>query len=291
MVHHSAPSSPFHVRRFFSRRHLLDVGRLLGLALHLRRYVSLPAESLPTALRFEPDAGATILVRVAEGGMCEILVMADPSYGSRFGLLVDAARSIGRVRELRSEKGVRSPGSTWSLSYEDSPAAAPAPPAKPAAPTGLAYNDLLRRLGITRAYNVGALHGFLNVVEEQLGGQLVVPGCVMRQARDCAFKRPVDLAAIVTEVLRIHSSGPQGACDKATFGHLPGFRLNLSDTQLRRFRSDYAVVVDGVEYVGRLHCTLGSGFSPSTCASVHWASDPVRVVLTRIGEHGRNAQS
>jgi hypothetical protein len=276
MIHpeHSTPHS--FRRHFMVRQPLVDVTRRLSLALSSRRFVSNPTEHSPRRARFAPDLDVLITVYVLGSNLCQITLDGAPVSTSTQGLLIDAIRSLGRVRESKS------PGRT-----------ARAPKAFPAVSPkqDVSYDNLLRRLGVQTGIHVGALHGFLLVASDHLVGRLVVPPAVMTQARDCSFLRPEALAEILTDILLIVAKGPQRRSDRETFGHLPGFRGNLSETQLNRYRSDYALWVDGKERVGRLHCTLGSGFSPNTCASIHWVVDGPRLILTRIGAHGRNAQS
>lgn len=274
---HPEHSAPFAYRRhFIIRQSLGDVTRRLRLALSIRRFVSNPTEHSPRRSRFAPDTDVQITVYVLGSNLCQITLDGAPVCTSARGLLIDAIRSLGRVRGSKTAGRSSRPAKPF-----------PVASAKP----DVAYDDLLRRLGIQTGVHVGALHGFLLVAFDHLGGRLVVPSAVMAQARDCSFLRPQALAGILTDILLIVAKGPQRRSDLETFGHLPGFRGNLSETQLTRFRSDYALWVDGLERIGRLHCTLGTGFSPNTCASIHWVVDGPRVILTRIGAHGRNAQS
>lgn len=257
-------------RTFSTRRMLGDIAYKLDLAL----------DNLRIAPRVREDEGTSV-IRISVGESACITLTAEGSFFTSikvtsefgdnriFGALVNAVRSLSRVREQRSERRTCARVVRRELVK--------------IAPD---YNTQLRRLGLT--VSAFTLAEFLEVVARELPSRLVIPSRVLRQAEACVFRRPLDLARIVTDILL---NDAHRLPYKERFGLLHGFRLNLSESQQCMHREDYTVSVDGHIIVGHLHCTLGNRFSPADCASVHWGYLGSKVVLTRIGRHGRTSRS
>ena len=269
-MNHSSPPSAALSRSFASRRALGDIVHSLDLALdNLRIAPRVRCDEGARAVRIHVGDTACITIGAVGSFESSISITAASGENRVFGALVAAVRSLHRVREVFAPRRACAREARRVVSK-----VAPA------------YDTHLRRLGISAG--ASTLAEFLKVVARELPGRIAIPAKVLRQAEACVFRRSVELARIVANILL---SKAVRLPYKDRFASLPGFRLNLSETQHIKYREDYVAFVEGHAVVGELHCTLGNSFSQADCASVHWGYLGGKVVVTRIGRHGRNAQS
>ena len=272
----SNASSPLSKRfvSLFARGHVV---RSIELALANARIASRERADIGAReTRIDIEGDVSVVVAVLGSFHSEVVISAPREAHQRFGVVIAALRGIAKLREQATKPAAKLPGRP-----------------RVSRPLAAGFARQLARLGITPLLPVNTLGEFLRELAKHPFGRLEfgAPARVLRQADDCVFH---DLVLIATRVVDIVER-VLGGCPRCgylgQFSCLQGFRPNLSETQLTRFREDYTVTYRDKSHLGRLHLTLGTGHSKSRCASIHWALDGNLLVLTRIGAHGRNAQS
>ncbi len=130
-------------------------------------------------------------------------------------------------------------------------------------------------------------------------GRLVFPEKVRKQAYASPFKHVDKLydlrqrLLVAVGLLRagLHQGKPTHDFWEREIGL--SVTMHLSETQERKYGSDYDAMHDGRLLRGRLHVTFGVGHSPAECFSAHFivCEDCQAIVFTRFGAHGRTARN
>ena len=273
---HSSNEAPILEKRFESQRPFGDLVRALELSLDNHRVAPRVRHDIGTReVQIELKSDVTIIATALESYRTHVVVSTRRDNDRAFGAAVAAVRAIPRIRE-RKPDDQRGPGRS-----------------RVSRPVADIYAAQLARLGITSPVPVNSLEQFLRILAAHPFTRLevAIPERVLVQAKKCRFHNPVLLAERVTDIL-FRSLNRCPRCGHfETYRIVPGFRSNLSDTQLQQFGEDYRIVYRGKVYEGRLHLTIGVGHSKRRCASIHWCLEDGLLVLTRIGTHGRNAHS
>jgi hypothetical protein len=272
----NSSEAPILEKRFESRRHLSDLVRAIELSLvnsGLVPYVR--TDVSPRDISIELHTGVMIAIRALGSYHLQLTVSARRSQEKAFGVALVAIRA---VRGLREKKPIDTQGRGRP---------------RVSRPESAGYLAQLNRLGITTVTPTNSLEEFLRILSTHPFSRLqfVAPERVLRQASDCVFRNPVLLAERVTDILLRSLEACPHCGHLALYGVIPGFRPNLSETQLNQFREDYTTRYKDQVYVGRLHLTIGVSHSKGRCASIHWSFENGLLILTRIGTHGRNAHS
>lgn len=259
-------------RVFITQRPIGEVVRSIESALDLANFKTRSRQDVGACeVRFDV-AGASLAVTAQASFRTEVRVNARHGENRVYGNMLRAIRGVGRLREQRQLPRCCARASQAARSVSTD------------------YVAQLARLGIAVAV-VKSFADFVDAIHRS--GCAIVTPKALEGAAGCVYRKPVRLAQSMVEVILRTRARTHGCCDQQLYGTLPGFRLNLSDSQRGQFRSDYVAVHEGREHLGQLHVTLGVGHSPARCASVHWAIRGVSgpVVFTRIGTHGRNAST
>ncbi len=130
-------------------------------------------------------------------------------------------------------------------------------------------------------------------------GRLVFPEKVRKQAYASPFKHVDKLydlrqrLLVAVGLLRagLHQGKPTHDFWEREIGL--SVTMHLSETQERKYGSDYDAMHDGRLLRGRMHVTFGVGHSPAECFSAHFivCEDCQAIVFTRFGAHGRTARN
>jgi hypothetical protein len=272
----SGSSSPILEKRFESRRPLGELVRAIELTLANSRLVPYVRNDLsPRDISIQIHTGVIIAIRALGSYHLQVTVSARRDQEKDFGIALVAIRAVHRLRE---KKAIDTQGRGRP---------------RVSRPDSAVYRAQLDRLGITSPTPINTLEEFLRILSTHPFSRLqfVAPDRVLRQASDCVFRNPTLLAERVTDILMRSLEACPHCGHLALYGVIPGFRPNLSETQLNQFREDYTIRYKDRVYVGRLHITIGVSHSKGRCASIHWSFENGLLILTRIGAHGRNAQS
>lgn len=269
----SAPLS----KRFVSHFAYGDVVRSIELALDNARIAPRVRTDVGTReTRIDIEGDVSVVIGVLGSFHSEVVVSAPREAHGRFGVLLAALRGINKLREKASIPVAKRPGRP-----------------RASRPLAAGFACQLARLGIVPLIPVNTLGEFLRELAKHPFGRLEfgAPPRVIRQADDCVFHDLVLIATRVVDIVLCVLHGCPRCGYLGQFSSLQGFRPNLSETQLTMYREDYTVTYRDKSHLGRLHLTLGNSHSKRRCASIHWALDGHILVLTRIGAHGRAAQS
>lgn len=272
----SSSEAPILEKRFECQRAFGDLMRVLELSLDNHRIAPRVRHDIGTReVQIELESDVTIVATAIESYRTHVVISTRRGNIRAFGNAVAAVHSIPRIRERKS-KDQRGPGRP-----------------RVSRPDTELYAAQLLRIGITSPIPVNSLEQFLRILAAHPFTRLevVIPDRVLGQAKRCRFHNPLLLAERVADIL-IRSLNRCPRCGHFdTYHFIPGFRSNLSDTQLNQFGEDYRITHKGKVYEGRLHLTIGVSHSKNRCASIHWCLEDGLLVLTRIGTHGRNAHS
>ena len=275
VTYHNSPSdssSPL-IRCFVAKFSIGELLRRIELGLDNANLAPRVRQDTGTRhVRIDITNGVSLDIDAISSFSAELTVSAAQRDHKAFGHVLMVVRSAGKLREVRVLGGVSRPR------------------ASVARPQVNPYAVALARLGLDST-GVDSLVRFIDAIDAS--GIAIITQKARQGAADCVYRRPARLAAIMVDIILRTASRTQGCCDQELYRTLPGFRLNLSDSQRGQFRADYLAMHGTCLYLGQLHVTLGVGHSPARCASVHWDIEGVSgpVVFTRIGTHGRNAHS
>ena len=255
---------------FDCKRNLRELESAIKSVLFCRRSSGLPVRGEgPDVISYE-QANAGIIFLCKKENFVRVIIKAQLSDSAWFGDVIAAMRHIKGMREIEVPQPTISKANRYDLKME--------------------LSQQLVRLGI-RNNHPETLLDFADALV--LAGFAIVPSKVRKQIEDCVYYAPERLAAVMVDVILRTETRTAGCCDRECYKDIKGFRLNLSETQLTKFRQDYIVHHAGIELVGRLHVTLGACYSPQKTASIHWYVQGVTgpVVFCLVGAHGRARRS